>query len=139
TGANYQNHPLSTGPYKFSSYQLNKQYVLVPNPMWNPSWDPQVKQLASKVIVNLNVNAHDIANRLMAGEIHVDHAGSAVQPTTRSASPAGTSRRPSSSSRCAVSRTASPPTSPIAATGLVRWRPPRRSRPRSARSVSRPR
>jgi peptide/nickel transport system substrate-binding protein len=83
TGANYQNHPLSTGPYKFSSYQLNKQYVLVPNPMWNPSWDPQVKQLASKVIVNLNVNANDIDNRLMAGDIQVDQAGSGVQAAAR--------------------------------------------------------
>ncbi len=25
TGANYQLHPISTGPYKFQSYQLNKQ------------------------------------------------------------------------------------------------------------------
>jgi peptide/nickel transport system substrate-binding protein len=83
TGANYQNHPLSTGPYKFSSYQLNKQYVLVPNPMWNQSWDPQVKQLASKVIVNLNVNANDIDNRLMAGDIQVDQAGSGVQAAAR--------------------------------------------------------
>ena len=83
TGANYQNHPLSTGPYKFSSYQLNKQYVLVPNPMWNPSWNPQVKQLASKIIVNLNVNANDIDNRLMAGDIQVDQAGSGVQAAAR--------------------------------------------------------
>src|SRR5579875_3637841 len=32
TGANYQLHPMSTGPYKFQSYQLNKQLTLVPNP-----------------------------------------------------------------------------------------------------------
>src|SRR5262249_45412152 len=68
TGTNYQLHPMSTGPYKFSSYQLNKQYTLVPNTAWNPSWDPQVSQLASKIIVNLNVNADDIDNRLLAGD-----------------------------------------------------------------------
>jgi peptide/nickel transport system substrate-binding protein len=83
TGANYQKHPLSTGPYKFASYQLNKQYTLVPNPQWNPSWDPQVKQLASKIIVNLNVNANDIDNRLLAGDISVDQAGSGVQAAAR--------------------------------------------------------
>jgi peptide/nickel transport system substrate-binding protein len=83
TGANYQKHPLSTGPYKFASYQLNKQYTLVPNPQWNPSWNPQVKQLASKVIVNLNVNANDIDNRLLAGDISVDQAGSGVQAAAR--------------------------------------------------------
>jgi peptide/nickel transport system substrate-binding protein len=82
-GANYQLHPLSTGPYKFQSYQLNKQYTLVPNPMWNPSWDPQVKQLASKIIVNLNVNANDIDNRLLAGDIQMDQAGSGVQAAAR--------------------------------------------------------
>jgi peptide/nickel transport system substrate-binding protein len=83
TGANYQKHPLSTGPYKFASYQLNKQYTLVPNPQWNPSWNPQVKQLASKVIVNLNVNANDIDSRLLAGDISVDQAGSGVQAAAR--------------------------------------------------------
>jgi peptide/nickel transport system substrate-binding protein len=82
-GANYQLHPLSTGPYKFQSYQLNKQYTLVPNPEWNPSWNPQVKQLASKIIVNLNVNANDIDNRLLAGDIQMDQAGSGVQAAAR--------------------------------------------------------
>src|SRR5712691_3351949 len=83
TGTNYQLHPLSTGPYKFASYQLNKQMTLVPNPQWNPSWNPQVKQLASKIIVNLNVNANDIDNRLLAGDIQVDQAGSGVQAAAR--------------------------------------------------------
>jgi len=83
TGVNYQLHPLSTGPDMFQSYQLNKQYTLVPNPKWNPAWDPQVKQLASKVIVNLNVNADDIDNRLLAGDISVDQAGSGVQAAAR--------------------------------------------------------
>jgi ABC-type transport system substrate-binding protein len=36
TGANYQLHPISTGPYKFASYQLGKQLTLVPNPYWSP-------------------------------------------------------------------------------------------------------
>ena len=83
TGANYQLHPQSTGPYKFLSYQLNKQYTLVPNPQWNPSTDPQVKQLASKVIVNLGVSAPDIDQRLLHGDIQMDQAGSGVQSAAR--------------------------------------------------------
>jgi peptide/nickel transport system substrate-binding protein len=83
TGPNYQLHPMSTGPYKFQSYQINKQYVLVPNSQWNPSWNPQVKQSASKIIVNLGVNANDIDNRLLAGDIQVDQAGSGVQAAAR--------------------------------------------------------
>src|SRR6516165_7387097 len=82
-GTNYQLHPLSTGPYMFQSYQLNKQYTLVANPQWNPSWNPNVKQYASKIIVNLNVNANDIDNRLLAGDILVDQAGSGVQAAAR--------------------------------------------------------
>jgi peptide/nickel transport system substrate-binding protein len=47
-GANYQLHPMSTGPYKFESYQLDKQFTLVPNPNWSAASDPQRKQLASR-------------------------------------------------------------------------------------------
>ena len=72
TGSNYQLHPMSTGPYKFQSYQLNKQLTLVPNPEWNPATDPNDKQLASKIIVNFNVNQADIDNRLLAGDVQVD-------------------------------------------------------------------
>jgi Bacterial extracellular solute-binding proteins, family 5 Middle len=82
-GSNYQKHPLSTGPYKFASYQLNKHYTLVPNPQWNPSWDPQVKQLASKIIVNLNVNANGIGNRLIARGTRMGQAGSGVQAAAK--------------------------------------------------------
>jgi peptide/nickel transport system substrate-binding protein len=83
TGANYQNNPVSSGPYMFQSYQINKQYTLVKNPNWTPSTDPQVKQLADKVIVNLNVNANDIDNRLLAGDIQMDQAGTGVQSAAR--------------------------------------------------------
>jgi peptide/nickel transport system substrate-binding protein len=83
TGANYQQNPISSGPYMFQSYQLNKQMTLVKNPNWAPSTDPQVKQLASKVIVNLNVNANDIDNRLIAGDIQMDQAGTGVQSAAR--------------------------------------------------------
>jgi peptide/nickel transport system substrate-binding protein len=83
TGANYQLNPISSGPYMFQSYQLNKQYTLVKNPNWNPSTNPQVKQLADKVIVNLNANANDIDNRLIAGGIQMDQAGTGVQSAAR--------------------------------------------------------
>jgi peptide/nickel transport system substrate-binding protein len=78
TGSNYQLHPMSTGPYKFQSYALNKQLVMVPNTAWNPATDPNAKQLASKIIVNLNVNQADIDSRLIAGDIDLDLAGTGV-------------------------------------------------------------
>ena len=78
TGSNYQLHPLSTGPYMFQSYQLNKQLTLVPNTEWNPATDPNAKQLPSKIVVNLNVNQADVDNRLLAGDIDVDAQGTGV-------------------------------------------------------------
>ncbi len=83
TGANYQLNPVSSGPYMFQNYQLNKQFTLVRNPNWNPALNPQVKQLADKIIVNLNANANDIDNRLIAGGIQMDMAGSGVQSAAR--------------------------------------------------------
>ena len=83
TGANYQLHPISTGPYMVQSYQLNKQLTLVPNPNWNPSTDPNAKQLASKIVETMNVNANDIDNRLFAGDLQVDAAGTGVQAAGR--------------------------------------------------------
>src|SRR5215469_906401 len=82
-GTNYQLHPLSTGPYMFQSYSLNKELVLVPNPEWNPSWDPQVSELASKITATFNVNANDVDNRLLAGDIQMDQAGTGVQAAAR--------------------------------------------------------
>jgi peptide/nickel transport system substrate-binding protein len=83
TGANYQLHPMSTGPYKFQSYQLNKQLVLVPNTFWNAATDPNAKQLASKITVTMNMNANDVDNRLLAGDLNVDMAGTGVQAAAR--------------------------------------------------------
>jgi peptide/nickel transport system substrate-binding protein len=50
TGANYQLHPVSTGPYQFQNYQLDKQFTLVKNPNWTPATDPNRKQLAAKIV-----------------------------------------------------------------------------------------
>ena len=81
TGANYQLDPVSSGPYMFQSYTLNKEAVLVDNPNWVPSEDPQAEQLVSKI--TLTMNADDIDNRLLAGDIDVDAAGTGVQAAAR--------------------------------------------------------
>jgi peptide/nickel transport system substrate-binding protein len=83
TGSNYQLHPLSTGPYMFKSYALNKQLILVPNPYWNPATDPNAKQLASEIIVNLNVTQADLDNNLIAGNADIDAYGAGVGPAAQ--------------------------------------------------------
>jgi peptide/nickel transport system substrate-binding protein len=83
TGANYQLHPISTGPYEFQSYQLNKTLTLVPNPNWTQNEDPQAKQLPSKIVVDFNVNGSDEDSRLLAGDADLDWEQVGVQPSTR--------------------------------------------------------
>jgi peptide/nickel transport system substrate-binding protein len=79
TRAAYRLHPMSTGPYKFQSYQLNKHLVLVPNSYWNPATDPNARQLVSKIVVTMNMNPGDLATRLLAGELDVNLAGAGLQ------------------------------------------------------------
>ena len=91
TGANYQLHPVSTGPYQFQNYQLDKQFTLVQNPNWNPATDPNRKQLAAKIVFNLNVSATMIDNNLLHNFAELDMAGTGVQAAARAqilASPA---------------------------------------------------
>ena len=83
TGASYQTHIVSTGPYKFQSYQLNKTAVLVPNTEWNAANNPTVSQLPSKIVVNMNMNPNDVDNRLLAGDAQIDYAGTGVQAAAR--------------------------------------------------------
>jgi peptide/nickel transport system substrate-binding protein len=82
-GANYQLHPISSGPYKFQSYELDKQFTLVRNPHWDAATDPNRKQLASKFVFNLNVNADTIDNNLIHNFTDVDQAGTGVQAAAR--------------------------------------------------------
>ena len=82
-GANYQLHPVSTGPYMFQSYQPDKQFVLVKNPNWDPATDPNRKQLVNKFVFNLNVNADTIDQNLFHNFAQVDMAGTGVQAAGR--------------------------------------------------------
>ena len=83
TGTNYQLHPLSTGPYMFKSYTLNKTLVLVDNPNWNPATDPNAKQNATQIDVNLNVNQADLDNDLIANNADIDAYGAGVGPAAQ--------------------------------------------------------
>jgi len=83
TGASYQLHPVSTGPYRFRSYQPGKQLTLVKNPHWDPATDPNRSQLADKIVVNLNVNADRIDQNLIHNFADLDLAGTGVGTAAR--------------------------------------------------------
>ncbi|MFI9719437.1 ABC transporter substrate-binding protein [Streptomyces sp. NPDC052396] len=78
TGEKYGLHPFSNGPYKFSSYQPNKNLELVRNDKWNQSSDPLRKALPDKVSVKLTTNADDMDSRLINGEYDLDLAATGM-------------------------------------------------------------
>jgi ABC-type transport system substrate-binding protein/serine/threonine protein kinase len=82
SGAQYQQHPLSTGPYKFQTFTANR-LTLVPNPRWQPSYNPQAKQLLSKIVMNLNVGSAAVDQQLLSGATDLDVGGGGVQDATR--------------------------------------------------------
>ena len=80
TGAKYKEHVVSTGPYMFETNEPGKSFTLVRNPNWDQATDPNRKALPDRFEVSLNVNADDIDNRMISGDLDVDIAGTGVQP-----------------------------------------------------------
>jgi peptide/nickel transport system substrate-binding protein len=83
TGANYQRHPVSTGPYMFASYQLGKQLTLVKNPNWDPATDPNRKQFVDTMVFKFNVHPDMIDANLIHNYAQVDQGGFGVQAAAR--------------------------------------------------------
>ena len=86
TGANYKQHVISSGPYMFDQNNLGKNFTLKRNPNWDPATDPNRKALPDGYDVQLNVNADDIDNRLISGDLDVDVVGTGVQPAASAGS-----------------------------------------------------
>ena len=80
TGANYKQHVISTGPYMFDANNLGKDFSLKRNPNWDQASDPIRKALPDRFEVALNVNADDVDNRLLSGDLDIDVVGTGVQP-----------------------------------------------------------
>ena len=79
-GANYKQHVISSGPYMFDTNNLGKDFSLKRNPNWDAASDPIRKALPDRFEVSLNVNADDIDNRLLSGDLDLDVVGTGVQP-----------------------------------------------------------
>src|SRR5215213_5416353 len=84
TGSKYKNAIVSTGPYKFEDLQPGKSFNLVRNDQWDPATDPNRKALPDRIEVSLNVNADDIDNRVISGDLDIDVVGTGVQPAALS-------------------------------------------------------
>lgn len=83
TGSKYKEHVVSTGPYEFQTNELGKRFTMVRNPNWDPATDPNRRPLPDKITVDLNVNADDIDNRLISGDLDVAVEGSGVGPSAQ--------------------------------------------------------
>ena len=84
TGAKYKEHVISSGPYMFKTYAADKSYTLVRNPKWDQATDPNRKALPDGYDVQLNVNAEDIDNRLISGDLDVAIAGTGLTAASQS-------------------------------------------------------
>jgi len=80
TGSKYKEHVVSSGPYMFGTNTLGKEFTLVRNPNYDASTDPDTGRtsLPDKYVVDLNVNAADIDNRLLSGDLDVDVSGNGL-------------------------------------------------------------
>ncbi|MBV8993729.1 MAG: ABC transporter substrate-binding protein, partial [Pseudonocardiales bacterium] len=78
TGSQYKQHVVATGPYMFSQNQIGKSFTLVRNPNWDPATDPNRKALPDQIEVQLNVNADDIDNRLLSGDLDMAVEGTGL-------------------------------------------------------------
>ena len=87
TGVKYKEHVISSGPYKFESYEEGKGFTLVRNPNWDKATDPLRPALPDRYEVTLGVEANDIDNRLISGDLDVDLAGTGVQPAVAGPGP----------------------------------------------------
>ncbi|MBC2902918.1 ABC transporter substrate-binding protein [Streptomyces cupreus] len=82
TGIDYVKDVVSSGSYKFESYEEGKQVVLVRNENWDAATDPLRKQYPDKIVVKLKVNAETIDQDVQAGTA-IDLGGTGVQAATQ--------------------------------------------------------
>ncbi|RBQ18948.1 ABC transporter substrate-binding protein [Spongiactinospora rosea] len=83
TGTKYQEHVISSGPYMFDKNSIGKSFSLKRNPNWDPATDPNRSALPDGFEVQLNVNADDIDNRLISGDVHLAVTGLGLQQAAR--------------------------------------------------------
>ncbi|MDX6249019.1 MAG: peptide/nickel transport system substrate-binding protein [Kribbellaceae bacterium] len=83
-GAKQKQHVISSGPYMFATYQDGKSYTLTRNKNWDPATDPNRKALPDGYDMQMNVDAEDIDNRLISGDVDVALAGTGVTTATQS-------------------------------------------------------
>jgi peptide/nickel transport system substrate-binding protein len=78
-GDKYGAKPVSSGPYKFQSYDQGKKAVLVRNDQWDPKSDTVRKALPDQIDFTIGTAPEEIDNQLLSGEIDIDTGQTGVQ------------------------------------------------------------
>jgi peptide/nickel transport system substrate-binding protein len=82
-GTGYADHPLSSGPYKFASYQRGQSLTLVRNTKWDPATDPVNTALPDRIEVSmLGHDRSTIDEQILAGHTDVFGAQTGVADDT---------------------------------------------------------
>ena len=68
TKQDYDRHPVASGPYKISSYVPDKTLVLVRNPNWDASSDPNRPALPDSFVITFGIDLPTISQRLIGDE-----------------------------------------------------------------------
>ncbi|WP_343870885.1 ABC transporter substrate-binding protein, partial [Dactylosporangium roseum] len=79
TGDKYGAKPVSSGPYKFQSYDEGKKAVLVRNENWDPKTDSVRKALPDQIDLTIGASVEEIDSQLISGEADADLAQTGVQ------------------------------------------------------------
>ncbi|QNP64987.1 ABC transporter substrate-binding protein [Streptomyces genisteinicus] len=74
TGKDYGTKPVSSGPYRFDSYEPGRRLVLVRNENWDAASDPLRKALPDKVELTVTNDPEAAEARLLAGDADLDAA-----------------------------------------------------------------
>lgn len=82
-GADYVKHIVSSGPYKFESYDEGRGATLVRNSNWDPKTDPNRPALPDKVTIRFKVKQETVDNNLISDNITIDGGGTGVAPATQ--------------------------------------------------------
>jgi peptide/nickel transport system substrate-binding protein len=83
TGAKYTNHPVSSGPYKFDTYEPGKSLHLVRNTNWDPSTDTVRRALPDDITLTMLSDDDQIDAGLLDSTYDVNVAQTGVQPTAQ--------------------------------------------------------
>ncbi|MFJ6747419.1 MULTISPECIES: ABC transporter substrate-binding protein [unclassified Streptomyces] len=82
-GAEYVKNIVSSGPYKFQSYNESRGATLVRNPKWDQKSDPIRKALPDKIELKFNVNVTTRDEHLLNDTITADIAGTGLEAKTQ--------------------------------------------------------